>query len=399
MAKIVTNALRMRISVVFLGVPIFLIVIMVVVFLRPDHIAPAEIAMDHIQMEQQPNAAREISPGGDLPLTWPVPDMQKMKTHGCVADGLLSGYNSPKNDIPLARESNCYYFHRALETWRAPPDFKQAHEVIEEMNRPDAIYGFFIAEAIDKKADYFYRAENRDFDFDEMCGSGSKNYWGEHTCKPSFKQEEYQAYLKQITRDAMDSGIQVFLFGQISHQEENILYPKVDNIIREMRAYAESINMEIIIGAQTGDITNKKYLAYFDFIEGGIGVRSDGEIEEGPCYSKYWKVEGDWCWPMMWHPEFADRAENILVYMDWNGQIGDDMSVFTLMSDEKRHNTLTNYRTFFLEKNIGFMLPLIAPLPRDNGGCHGSRKGFYSPDMNFGCRDIDVINELLSEED
>lgn len=375
--------------------------LVVIFFLAPQTAQDITIAPENRAPQEFPAANRDITPKKDLPLVWKVPDIERMKNKGCVADGLLSGYNSPKNDLPLARESNCYYFHRALETWRSPPDFQQAHEAIKKINRPDALYGMFIAEAINQKAEYIYRAEKREFEFKEMCRSGSKNYWGEHTCKPSLKKEEYRAYLKQITEDAMDSGIQVFLFGQIDHQEENILHPKIDNVIEEMKAYAKSINMEIVVGAQTGDITNKKYLNYFDFIEGGIGVRPDGKIESGPCFSKYYQKEGDWCWPMMWHSQFADRAEHIFVYMDWNGQIGDDMSTFAQMPNAKRHQTLRDYRAFFTapqREKIGFLLPLLAPLPKENnGGCHGSRLNFYSPHNQFGCRDIDVINELLSD--
>jgi len=49
-----------------------------------------------------------IKPNKSIELSWSVPDMQRMKTQGCVADGLLSGYNKPKFDIEVAKKSNCY---------------------------------------------------------------------------------------------------------------------------------------------------------------------------------------------------------------------------------------------------------------------------------------------------
>jgi len=333
-----------------------------------------------------------------LERSWQPPsfDLAVIKNHGCIADGLLSDYNEPDVDIPLARASNCRYFHRALETWLEPPDFNDVREVIELIGRDDVHYGMFIAEAIDTKADYLYRLENRDFEFSDMCRKNSKNFWGEHTCRPTLKDEEYRAYLDQITRDAMDIGIRVFLFGQIHHQEENIHFPKVDNVIRAMRAYADSQDYEIFIGAQTGDITNKKYLSFFDFIDGGVGVRSDGIIEDGPCFSRFWQREGDWCWPLMWHDEYTSRAEHIFISMDWNGQIGDDMHVFASMPAAQRHDYLARLQTYMARQDVAFFPPLITPLPRDGtGNCHGPRKRYYSPSMEYGCKDIDVINDLL----
>ncbi len=136
----------------------------------------------------------EVSDGQDntervAPVLWsaPEPDFARMKSAGCVADGLLSEYNEPEVDIPLVAQSNCYYFHRALETWLEPPDFARAISIIDEIDRDDVVYGMFIAEAIDTKADYEHRAQERAFDFKEMCRRNSKNYWGEHTCIPELE--------------------------------------------------------------------------------------------------------------------------------------------------------------------------------------------------------------------
>ncbi len=328
-------------------------------------------------------------------LDWSSPDITRMKTQGCVADGLLFKNDAPSN-IKLAKESNCYFFHRAVETWLSPPDFRVVKKNINKIGKIDVQYSMFIAEAINTKSKYYFRDENRFFKFSKMCKKFSKNFWGEHTCKPSFKKKEYRSYIRQITRDAMDSGIKVFLFGQIRHQEDDYKnHPKIDNIIREMREYANSKNMHILIGAQTGDIKRERYLKIFDFIDGGIGLHEDGTIEEGPCYSKFYKENGDWCWPLMWHKDFKDKANNVITYLDWNGEIGDDMNTFVRLSTKDRHKTLNYLHKTLLNKGVGFLLPLITPLPKDESGCHGFSKKFYSPSNEYNCQDIDTINGLL----
>jgi hypothetical protein len=328
---------------------------------------------------------------------WPVPDIEKMKRRGCVADGILSGYNRTSKDVKVANESDCYYFSRAIETWLDAPDFKKAQEIMEDIDRDDAIYGMFIAEAINKKENYAYYEGNRRFDFDEMCKNDSKNFWGEHTCKPSFDEEEYRAYLRQITREAMDIGIQVFLFGQIYHQEEDLDEPYAPVVIQEMREYAKSKNMHIIIGAQTNDITDKNYLRLFDFIEGGVGLHVDGTVEDNRCFSRWYDnaTNEGWCWALLWNEPFKSTAKNVIVHLDWSGVIGDDMSTFARMSTELRHQTLQNLHDKFLAQDVGFLLPIISHLPKDNGGCHGPKKSFYSPHMKYGCPDLDAINRVL----
>lgn len=331
----------------------------------------------------------------DPPKIWSVPNIEKMKTHGCVADGLLSGYNRTSKDIRVAKDSDCYYFSRAIETWLDAPDFKKAQKIMDDIDRDDVLYGMFIAEAINKKENYAYYDGNRHFDFAEMCKKDSKNFWGEHTCKPSFDKEEYRAYLKQITREAMDMGIRVFLFGQIYHQEEDLDEPLAPIIIQEMREYAKSKNMHIIIGAQTNDIDDQEYLQLFDFIEGGVGLHVDGTIEDGPCFSRWHNGDSGWCWALLWNEDFKSKAKNVIVHLDWSGIKGDDMSTFARMSTELRHQTLQKLHTKLTSQDVGFLIPLLAPLPKDNGGCHGPRKSFYSPHMKYGCPDLDAMNKIL----
>ena len=370
------------------------IVTMVLGFLKPQLIAKNERVPT---FAIPPKIFSTAPPSPEPQKVWPVPDMDKMKRKGCVADGLLSGYNRTSKDIQVAQRSDCYFFSRAIETWLDSPDFEQAREIMEEIGRDDVQYGMFIAEALKKNENYIYYEGNRRFDFDKMCKNGSKNFWGEHTCKPSLEEEEYRAYLKQITREAMDMGIQVFLFGQIYHQEEDLDEPYVQVILEDMRAYAKSKNMHIIIGAQTNNINDEKYLAFFDFIEGGVGLHSDGTVEDNPCFSRWYNntTKEGWCWALLWNEPYRSKAKNIFIHLDWSGIQGDDMSTFARMSEELRHQTLYDLYHKFTSQNIGFLMPLISPLPQDNGGCYGPRRRFYSPHMKYGCKDLDEINQII----
>lgn len=333
-----------------------------------------------------------------LPLPPPPPaSIDRMKREGCVADGFLSGYGGDVNSsIALVNRSRCYYLHRALETWLKPPDFKLARKIIEKVEGPPRVYGMFIAEAIDTSEDYRYPAEDRNFQFRKMCRPGSKNYWGEHSCKPTLESEEYRRYIAYITERAMDLGVQSFLFGQIFYQDRTTLEEsRMPEVIRAMREYAQFRGMNIVIGAQTNDVSDRNYLGLFDFIEGGVGLGSDGSIEDGPCFSRWYQKPGDWCWALLWHPYYKDRAKNVFVHFDWSGKIGDDMSVFTRMNLEERQETLTRLRRYFLGQNVGFLLPLLATLHKDNDGCYGPKERYYSASRKYSCRDEETINHLL----
>lgn len=324
----------------------------------------------------------------------PPPSMERMKKQGCVADGLLSGYGNISGNVKIINRSNCYYLHRALETWREPPDFKEARKIKNKIKKKDLVYGMFIAEAIETKDNYDYPAEDREFEFDKMCRPGSENFWGEHTCQPSFKKSEYRKYLRYITEQAMDIGIQSFLFGQIFYQDD-VKNPVMPEIIREMREYAEFSGIEIVIGAQTNDIEDESYLKLFDYIEGGVGINSYGNIENGPCHSRWWQKEGDWCWALLWHEKFSSRANNVMLHLDWSGKYGDDMSIFANMDKNLRSRTLRDLHQYFTARDMGFLVPVLAVLPKGNGGCHGKDKRFYSPDNKYSCQDEDMINQIL----
>ena len=328
----------------------------------------------------------------------PPPVISLMKTKGCITDGFLSGYGGDTNSsVSMINRSQCYYLHRALETWLKPPDFKQARKIMAQVTKPNTVYGMFIAEAIDTNANYYYPDEQRDFDFDAMCRTGSKNYWGEHTCKPSLEREEYRKYVAYITNEAMNMGIQSFLFGQVFYQDSaDRAVTKMPEIIRGMREHADYLGLKIVIGAQTNDIEDESYLRLFDFIEGGVGLQSDGSVESGPCFSRWWKKPGDWCWALLSHPDFATKANNVFVHFDWSGKLGDDMSIFTRMDQSERSAALKRLHAYFTKNGIGFLMPMLATLQKDNGGCSGPKKRFYSASRKYTCQDESVINDILS---
>ncbi|MDD3498048.1 MAG: hypothetical protein PHH24_00910 [Candidatus Moranbacteria bacterium] len=352
------------------------------------------IEMKYDKLIKEREASLPIEPLFDPP---PPPDMERIKREGCVADGLLNGYSKGTEEaVKLINRSNCYYLHRSVETWLETPDFEEIKETMDKIKKEDIVYGMFIAEAIDTKADYFYETRNREFDFSRMCRDGSKNAWGEHTCKPTLSKNEYQRYVKYIARKAMDLGVQVFMFGQI-HYQDSVSDPAVKETIDSMRAYANLRGLEILIGAQTNDIDDEDYLRQFDFIEGGVGINSDGRIENGPCFSRWYKKPGDWCWALLWHDRFRSRANNVIVHLDWSGIKGDDMSIFANMSREKRAETLKYLDDYFEKRDVGFLMPMIAVLHKENGGCHGESRKYYSASNKYSCKDEDMINELLSD--
>ncbi len=321
----------------------------------------------------------------------PPVSMERLKTQGCVADGLLTEYNPDQGEfVSLIDRSNCYYLHRAIETWREPPDFQVIEKNMAQIAKTDVVYGMFLAEAISTKNGYKNEETGHVFDFREMCHNDTMNDWGEHTCKPTFSSAEYRDYLKYITRRAIDLGVQSFTFGQIQLQESSSRN-YAPQIVKDIRKYAKEKGVDIVIGAQTGNITDAKYLKLFDYIEGGVGIDSNGNIESGPCLSR----KGN-CWALLWSKTFSEKANNVILHLDWTGIMQDDLDVFARMTAQKRAQTLKNLYKYFTAKKMGFLMPYFGVLNDNNSGCYGPKKGFYSPDKAYSCQDENVIDGILS---
>ncbi|MBT7992928.1 hypothetical protein HN569_03745 [bacterium] len=358
-------------------------------------VQPVKEVTTSVVEKQQIQKKEIVELGIDIPIK--PPSMEVMKKRGCIADGLLNGYDENTGKaLKMINRSECQYLHRAIETWLEAPDFLEIRKNKEEIIKQDMIYGMFLAEAIDTKAEYYYPDEDRMFDFSAMCNKATKNYWGEHTCRPSMRRTEYKKYLKFITEQAIDIGVQSFMFGQVFYQDSTS-DPEVDKVIKEMRKYAAVKGIEIVIGAQTNDIVKKSYLKKFDYIEGGVGLGSDGSFEDGPCFSRWWKNEGDWCWALLWNKRYSSLVENVFIHLDWSGKLNDDMSTFAQMDETLRAETLEKLHTYFTKQGHGFLMPMLAVLPKKNGGCYGSKKRSYSSDKRYSCGDEDTINEIIKK--
>jgi hypothetical protein len=319
--------------------------------------------------------------------------MDLIKKNGCVADGFLSGYGGrPEEMTKMINRSKCVYLHRALETWLKPPDFSKAFEIMKKVEKKPVVYGMFLAEAISTKRTYVDPMEEKKFHFEDMCRDGTKGRWGDNTCIPSLENVEYRRYLKAVTHRAMDLGIQSFLFGQLQFQDEqpNFKGTEIEKVITDMRQYAKERGMDIIIGGQTNNITDEKYLRLFDYIEGGVGIDSQGNVENQPCFSGH-----ESCWALLWDRRYSDKANNVLLHLDWSGFTWDDMGMFARMPQEKRIETLANLYQKFTSDDMGFMLPFLAVINPNNGGCYGPNKNFYAPNKKFKCRDEDAINRIM----
>jgi hypothetical protein len=329
------------------------------------------------------------------------PLMKSIKSGGCVADGILSNYGGKwQIESEMIKRSECRYLHRALETWAAPPDFDQARMIMNDIKseKPDIIFGMFLAEAVNPKSEYYFPDERRNFNFPLMCRAKSQGFWGENTCKGYFGNAEYRKYLKYITRRAIDEGIQSFLIGQIYFQDNGTgMRSWAEEIVGDMRSYAAEKNREIVIGAQTNDIRDEKYLRIFDFIEGGVGLSTKGEIEDGPCFSRWWKKPGDRCWAFLWHDEFSQKANDVIAHLDWSGFYDDDMSTFARLDKEKREETMLRLHKFFLGRGVGFMLPYLAVINENNGSCFGPARNYYSASEKYSCRDEAAFNAILKK--
>lgn len=326
--------------------------------------------------------------------------MRKMKLKGCVADGLLTGSGGDtENSIELIKRSKCEYLHRSIETWATPPDFEL---VKENMSRMEGkyVYGMFLAEAIGIKSNYLKSDGKEKFDFQAMCRRGSEGMWGQDTCRADMASSEYLKYLKFITRQAIDLGVESFMFGQVFFQDTSQPNVKtISKVVDDIHSYARSKGKIVTIGAQTNHITEEKYLKVFDFIEGGIGLYDDGTFEEGPCLKGLWKQNGGSCWGLLWHKDYSLKAKNVILHLDWSGLSYDDMSRFARMKPENRVKTLRKLYRYFTAQNMGFLMPFLAVVNGNNGpGCYGPNPEFYSPDQKYFCKDEDSINAILGED-
>jgi hypothetical protein len=164
----------------------------------------------------------------------------------------------------------------------------------------------------------------------------------------------------------------------------------IEDVIKEMRKYAKKKGVNIVIGAQTGTMNDPNFISLFDYIEGGTGIDADGNLPTGPCLDRW-----GGCWALLWDEAYSKNAKNVLLHLDWTGIKSDDLDIFARMDKETRAKTLRNLYKYFISRNMGFLMPMFGVLDKENGGCYGPKKRYYSPDSKYSCQDEEVINKIL----
>lgn len=322
-----------------------------------------------------------------------------IKNHGCIWSGLVDvgDYFTAEPNfneyVSLLKRSGCKYLHRTVETWTHPPDFTKIQNNIQRIRQvtgKEYIYEMMIAEAISTNTVYFYPDENRNFNFSAMCRDGlADNYWGPNTCRPSFYQQEYRKYISYITRRGLESGISVFMFGEIPHQDDKWwTTPKPPitgiEIAASMRNIATSLNKPIIVGAQivpaglNEEQVSLNYVSAFDYILTGLDPIAIGA-------------------PLPYGPNVKNAAKMILLMPDWDNTINDGPHQFTRLSRILRAQFIQDISSRTKNTRYGFIMPFRMPLagPRQGTECSGPNEFTYSSSNQYGCKDEDFLNIAL----
>ena len=144
------------------------------------------------------------------------PNMDLIKMKGCGGWALMvSNGGDDRSSVAMINRSQCYYLHRALETWLEPPDFSKRRIGYIGRSRNRIRYmGCFSPRAIDEKRITITRLRSGN-SISRKCAAREQNFGVSIRAKPTLESAEYRKYLEYITERAMDLGIQVFLFGQV----------------------------------------------------------------------------------------------------------------------------------------------------------------------------------------
>lgn len=321
----------------------------------------------------------------------PTDLMARLKYQGCMFDGLLTDPVEGSYDELLTR-SACASLPRAIETWANPPNFAHIKNRIDSIERRGKSYdyGIFIAEAVSLTKSY--ADENgRPFNFRAMCSPGTEGHWGAGTCVPNVDQEEYRRYVLFVTKRAIDIGVTNILFGQTGHQDPRF---QLAPVLTEIRRHAREQGRMVLIGQQPNGHQAQDYLRLFDYIVGPVYVGLDPDAS--PCASGTYPA----CQAILHNKTVVNRAHNLIVELDWASVLEDDTHKFARMTTAQRHAFLTEQAAKLRARGVGFTMPFRLWLTGDTSGqhCYGANPYNYSPDMNFGCPDEDVINQILRGE-
>lgn len=353
--------------------------------------------------------------------------IESAKTNGCLLSGLLDGAGDDHNVqahlddefIPMLGRSRCLFLNRSVETWAKPPNFAKIRANIQRIKTATGknyIYEIMLAEAIPAAYKSEFGPDYSQFDFSAMCADQQPvDYGRPQNCIPSVDNPEYRRYLEYITQQAIDSGIQSFLFGQVYFQDPNwSSQPLISQVIQPIRDYAAGKNVSIIIGGQTNHITNPVYLQNFDYIQGGIFFDDSGTINfdsqcknnttPNPNGNPWWD-----CAAHLWHDTYRNSAKNVLITLDHESTLDDDIHRFARLSKSERTALLSQLYSYMKSKNAGFVMPFLVNLSSNLRGdeCYGLYPWIYSAansggsergNLNpraYSCQDEDAMNQLL----
>jgi len=325
-----------------------------------------------------------------------------IRKHGCVFDGLIwnsrSAGGNVNSSLPdeqdylrMLRDSDCVFLDRAIETWVAPPDFATIRANMraaeQAAGRGGFKYGMFIAEDIPCTGTYRDPVSREELDFSKMnvglyAGGGGG-------CAPSFEKEEYRKYIRAITRQGMDAGVQVFTFGALDDQDTNWRdSPRGPAIFEQIRADAAAAGKRVAIGGQTRRICpatglaqsedSCPYLASLDYLYAPM-------LLDGARGSFANTMNNSW-WD--WNNPFVTAQVKVVVDLDWWGP-GDDVHTYAKMDQAAREAFIRQATAYLQSAGSGFLLPYASPQPsadRESGECGGPRDVF-SPSNSYTCAD------------
>ena len=373
------------------------------------------------------------------------------KAQACTADGLL--WDGPDDDfgrvgIPnmndyqsLIARSKCGLLSRAIETWFIPPNFTTIQSRLSALQSLSGgkgfIYSMSIAEALYPAAvsTFFDPLTNTNLSVADMCQPGTDPQTGNYnqfgiqgSCVPSYFSPVYQQYLRSITQQAINMGVQDFVFGEMDvvdsanlqlDSQGELLYgddinssdntwsttPIFPLVFAQIRAYAFSKGIPITIGCQIGDKNGFNWAQYSELklcdykdsplLTGNVNASTWTSAQwDNPSSAANWS-NGDWN-----NPGITSQT-SVLADFEWWG-VGDDITLYSQQQKTDRMPFAFNAHAMLAQAGQGLMMPFIEPLATTTGVQCGAIPNYpdgssptYSP-SNTMCGDEDVLNAALS---
>lgn len=357
--------------------------------------------------------------------------IEELKTNGCMWAGLVDAHPDIHlpSELPIQintlKRSNCKHLFRAIDTWDHAPNFVSIRNTIRsirEQTGRDFIYNMSIGEHINPSVmgtyTYLENGVEKTFNFQDMCSTVLPG--NTSGCIPSFRQPEYLRYVKYIMRQAIDIGVHEFIFGNINKQED--INTTMDSstvfvapeILQEIRAYAASKNVSILIGMQGVITFPSSYVSLFDFVVAPLYQYTDGSFGDEACSARNRDFADNdennpnliYCSGIAWwnNAMYLAKANNVIVELDWFSATYDDVHIFTRMNDATKTKLLTDAYGYFKNHQsgkLGFLMPFMMPIGGQSLGdeCYGPHPYSYAASQEYthsrACKDEDIISSIL----